>query len=66
MNTSSFQCSAHQNWKRTHDYFDDLDDYFHEKQGIEQHDFWPTVNKLLHQNILIEKNDALFFKKELS
>ncbi len=64
MNNSSLQFSTHQNWKRAHAYFDDLDQYFCDKKGIERHNFWPTVNQWLHQRILLEKNDVFFFKKK--
>lgn len=48
-------------WKRTTEFFDDLQDYSSPKEGLSPEDFWPTLRQGLQDGSLIEKNGSIAF-----
>ena len=35
---------THKSWQRVNEFFEDIDEYSHQKTGITSEDFWSTVS----------------------
>ncbi len=54
-------------WQRVADFFEDIEDYSHQKTGITPEDFWPTVSLWQTQGKVHVTSHAIhILKKPLS